>query len=91
MAAKMQAARLQKAHQESFANKAALAAQSKCGCFHCLKVFKPSEIVEWIEEKSGQTAVCPYCGIDSVIGESAEREITADFLRQMNEYWFSGV
>lgn len=35
------------------------------------------------------TALCPFCNIDSVIGESCGYVITKDFLSEMNEYWFS--
>ena len=58
-----------------------------CGCFHCLKIFSPSEITSWLEEGSG-TAICPYCGIDAVIGESAGHPITAAFLKKMNKHFF---
>lgn len=63
-----------------------------CGCFFCLKIFSPSEIQEWINsnnecDKEG-TAICPYCDIDSVIGESSGFPITKEFLRAMNKHWF---
>ena len=38
----------------------------KCGCFYCLKIFNPSVIDGWWDHED--TAVCPYCRIDSVIG-----------------------
>lgn len=60
---------------------------SSCGCFYCLTIFSPSEIVEWIQDEK-ETAVCPYCGIDSVIGESAGYPITKEFLEKMQKYWF---
>jgi hypothetical protein len=53
-----------------------------------LQIFAPSEIVEWIPDSKG-TAICPYCGIDSVIGESSGYPITKGFLEEMNRYWFS--
>ena len=74
------------AHRFSANHKEALQKDSLCGCFYCLKIFHPSEIEDWIEDKSG-TAQCPYCGIDSVIGESSGYPITESFLRKMKEYW----
>lgn len=59
----------------------------KCGCFSCLRIFHPGEIKFWIKDKKG-TAMCPYCGIDSVIGESSGYHITKEFLTKMKEYWF---
>jgi len=61
-----------------------------CGCFYCLAVFKPDKIEEWIDEKNdvGQTALCPECGIDSVIGSGSGFPISAEFLGKMHMYWF---
>ena len=61
-----------------------------CGCFYCLSVFKPIEIEEWIDEKDGigQTAMCPRCGIDSVIGSDSGISITREFLEKMHQHWF---
>ena len=65
---------------------------SICGCFYCGKIFDPVEITEWIIadnncDREG-TAICPYCGIDSVIGASSGFPITNIFLDKMNRYWF---
>ncbi|MBQ3182657.1 MAG: helix-turn-helix transcriptional regulator [Clostridia bacterium] len=57
-----------------------------CGCFYCKEIYSPSEITTWID--GGSTALCPRCGIDSVIGESSGYPITLDFLSRMNERWF---
>lgn len=35
------------------------------GCFYCCKTYAPSEIIEWVD--SQKTAICPKCGIDSVV------------------------
>ena len=43
---------------------------------------------EMIFEKDGvKTAICPICGIDSVLGD-ASVEITAEILEALNEYYF---
>ncbi|MCL2402200.1 MAG: hypothetical protein FWC90_06115 [Oscillospiraceae bacterium] len=52
-----------------------------------MKIFDPSEINEWVEDTSG-TALCPYCGIDSIIGESSKYPVTEEFLLKMNQCWF---
>ena len=59
-----------------------------CGCFYCEHIFSPNEIKDWIDDDPGGTAVCPYCGIDAVIGESSGYPITKEFLSKMNKYWF---
>lgn len=61
-----------------------------CGCFYCLKQFKPQLIEHWTDERdgTGQTAICPLCWIDSVIGSNSGYPITEEFLKKMHEYWF---
>ena len=81
-----------RAHLFSNNHKEALLNDKVCGCFYCLKIFDPKEITEWLEDdnpcdKYG-TAICPYCDIDSVIGESSGYPITPEFLSAMNKYWF---
>jgi hypothetical protein len=70
-------------------NKHELANDTVCGCFGCVIVFKPQEIIEWLPNfVDGETAVCPYCGVDSVIGESSGFPITNIFLQRMHNHWF---
>jgi hypothetical protein len=57
-----------------------------CGCFYCVSIFSPDEIVKWIDQ--GQTAMCPKCDIDSVIGSASGFPITKEFLQAMNDHWF---
>ena len=37
----------------------------------------------------GTTAICPRCGIDSVLGDRSGFPISAEFLSEMQRYWFS--
>ncbi|MCL2462716.1 MAG: cytoplasmic protein [Defluviitaleaceae bacterium] len=74
------------AHKFSAYNKETLVKDNLCGCFYCLKVFDPKEITWWVDKNN--TAVCPYCLIDSIIGESSGYPITAEFLLKMKKYWF---
>ena len=75
------------AHGYSINHKPELERDKVCGCFYCCKIFNPNKIEEWIEDSRG-TALCPYCGIDSVIGESSGFPITEEFLKEINERWF---
>ncbi|WP_337867994.1 cytoplasmic protein [Meiothermus sp.] len=74
------------AHQHASRHRAEILQSEQCGCFYCLRIFPPSEIEEWIDE--GQTALCPYCGIDAVLGSASGAQITEDFLGQMRERYF---
>jgi hypothetical protein len=75
------------AHEFCENNKEELQNDKRCGCFYCLEIFDPIEIKEWIPDTKG-TAICPYCGVDSVIGEYTGFPINAGFLSKMKEYWF---
>ena len=75
------------AHKFESNHREKLLKDSKCGCFYCLKIFSPNEIASWVKDISG-TAICPYCGIDAVIGEHSGYPISKDFLRKMREHWF---
>ncbi len=77
-----------KAHEHSFHNREQLKKKQKCGCFYCLRIFQSDEIERYIADEPHGTAVCPYCSIDSVIGESSGYPIEPEFLKCMNEYWF---
>lgn len=57
-----------------------------CGCFYCQAMFVPAEIARWCDE--GQTALCPECGIDSVIGAASGLRVDPDFLQRMHDRWF---
>ena len=55
-----------------------------CGCFFCKSLFSPLEIKDWIDGHS--TALCPKCGIDSVLPNMAKDE--KHILSNMRKYWF---
>lgn len=75
-----------KAHEFSSKNMPALQNDRVCGCFYCLRIFSPVQIERRLV--SEETALCPYCGIDSIIGESSGYPITEEFIAKMKAYWF---
>ena len=80
------------AHWYSSNHKPELEQDHVCGCFYCLRIFDPKEIEEWIIDDNPcdrrGTAICPYCGIDSVIGESSGYPSTRAFLEALHREWF---
>ena len=79
-----------KAYAHSSKHRDTIEGDTQCGCFYCLKIFPPSEITKWVaEEGEQQTAVCPHCSLDSVIGTSSGFPITEEFRNEMCEYWFA--
>jgi hypothetical protein len=80
-----------KAHKKSIFHKAEILKSDISGCFYCIKIYSPSEIKDWTDTNKPEnqhTALCPYCGIDSVIGSSSGYPITKEFLTKMNRHWF---
>jgi hypothetical protein len=75
-----------KAHEHCTLHRAEVEGSSLCGCFYCFATFPPTDISEWIDD--GQTALCPKCEIDSVIGTASGFPITREFLMRMHEHWF---
>ena len=62
-----------------------LEASAQCGCFSCFHIFQTATIKSWID--SNQTALCPNCGMDSVLG-SAYCRLADQFLRRMHQHHF---
>lgn len=79
---------MEKAHEYCTANEKALKDSDSCGCFYCLTIYRPSEIKEWIEDKNGNTAICPHCGIDAVLPSNDEHPLNKVFLQKMHQFWF---
>jgi hypothetical protein len=82
---------IQAAHKHCTNHRTEVLESALCGCFYCLKIFEPAKITDWVdtaEHEEGTTALCPYCGIDSVIGDKSGIALTPDFLREMNREWF---
>ena len=90
---KYQKEMLEAAHKYSIGNKPMLSQDKRCGCFFCGKIYDPKEITYYYQTDTNPydakgTAFCPYCSIDSVIGESAGFPLTKEFLDAMHDYWF---
>jgi hypothetical protein len=73
-------------------------ASKSCGCCNCVQVFPADEVVAWTgldmhnaEDPAAiaqQTAMCPRCGSEAVLGDKSGYPINAQFLGRMNEAWF---
>jgi len=77
------------AHAHSIAHRALVLGSERCGCFNCLSIFSPATISRWTDEVDGEcvTALCPRCGIDSVIGSASGFPVERGFLRKMQKRW----
>ena len=94
------------AHKHTSNHRAEIERSEECACYYCLKRYPPAEIRDWIDEHQvtrdendkrvvgevlGQTARCPRCGIDSVLGDASGFALTDEFMRAMQRSWFKPV
>lgn len=74
-------------HKASFRNREQIERSKQCSCFSCCRIFPASEVINYVSREE-PTALCPYCYVDSVIGDASGFPITEEFLKEMNKRWF---
>lgn len=77
------------AHKHSSRHRAEIEMSARCGCFFCFRTFPSTDIKAWTD--ANQTALCPRCGVDSVIGSASKHRLDDAFLRQMHTHFFSSA
>lgn len=70
------------AHEHAFRQREELEQSDGCACFYCFKTFPSTEITTWVDDN--KTAICPCCGMDSVIGSASGYPLTKAALRRMH-------
>lgn len=73
----------------AFNNKHLLKLSNWCGCFYCLNLFSYQDISQWKNDTYDQTAICPFCGMESVIPSDDTRDSTMKFLNILYDFYFS--
>lgn len=72
---------------ESSMHREALLASDVAACYYCFSEFPPSAVEEWCDgEDQGQTALCPRCGVDAVVGFKGPTDAT--WLRTAHQIGF---
>jgi hypothetical protein len=83
---------LKEVHKHSFKNKIELSKSIKCHCFHCFNEFLYDEIEMFYTEKDGnQTAHCPYCLVDSLIGDASGFDLSDELIDDLAYCYFRGL
>lgn len=83
---------LEKAHKHSFKNKDEVAKSIKCVCFHCFRTFPPKEIETYLGENDGkETALCPYCMCDTIIGDASGITLSDDLIDAIAYEYLHGL
>jgi hypothetical protein len=80
---------LEAAHKKSFQNEPLVRIAHDSACFCCLEHFPPSEIDEWVDDKLHRTAMCPKCGVDSVLTEETLNKVSDDLLKALQKQYFA--
>jgi hypothetical protein len=75
------------AHSHASKHRVSIEASDQCVCFSCFARFKPAKIAAWID--ANQTALCPKCGLDSVLGAASGSRIDEPFLRRLHIHIFA--
>lgn len=74
------------AHKHTMDNRHEIERSMECACFDCGEIYNASEVTEWTD--NGNTALCPHCGIDCVLGDASGIALTSEFLNAMYRRWF---
>jgi len=70
------------------ANRTEIEQSEQCFCAYCCQQFAASEVADFIKDKSGDTALCPKCGTDAVIGDACGLPLDKTMLKQLHQAWF---
>jgi hypothetical protein len=77
---------MRKAHKYTNDNVWYLVEPQDCICIYCLNRFNSTEIIDYSLD---DTAICPYCLVDGVIGEKSGYIFTDDEAIMMYEFFFN--
>ncbi len=83
---------IEKAHRATIYNRETILKSSLCTCFYCGSQVNPQEeeYLPWTD-KGDLTLLCPYCGIDAVIGDKSGFPINRlEFIYACSNLWFGG-
>ena len=75
-------------HSHTIRNRNEINQSEYCHCISCLKSYPSPIVINFIKDGVGETALCPYCGIDAVIGDACGLVINQEILTSLNKRWF---
>lgn len=84
--AEMDANKLKAAIGYATANRDKLKISKYAACYYCKQIYPASEVVEFCDSET--TALCPKCGIDSVLSDQSPYEFKIEVLEELNQFWF---
>ena len=75
-------------HSHTLRNRLEIESSEYCHCIGCCKSYPASLVGDFIKDGNGETALCPYCGTDAVIGDGCGLELNQDIMSALNKIWF---
>jgi hypothetical protein len=89
-------AQLKEVHHYSSRHRHLVERAARCGCFYCGAMFPSHEVETWCDDPeegvsatAGTTAICPRCGIDSVLPDNIPGvRLSMELLTAMREHFF---
>ncbi len=84
---------LEQYKQHAANNEIEILRSHQCGCFFCCRIFDARKVSNWASEPNGDaSALCPECGMPTVIGDASAVPLSEALLKEMNAYFYnSGV
>lgn len=69
-------------------NEIEILTSENCSCVFCRHTYSARLVKDWVSDNKGTNAICPNCGIDSVVGDSSGYTFDKEELKQINLYFF---
>lgn len=80
---------LEQLYQRSKNNDGEILNSDVCSCFFCRQTYSARDVCDWVSDDEGNmNAICPVCGMDSVIGDRKEGRLDHDTLKALNLRYF---
>lgn len=75
-------------HEHCSDNELEILQSDKCSCFFCRQTYSARNVNDWATEDGKMTAICPECGMTSVIGDACGIPMDKTLLKEMNLQYF---
>ena len=73
--------------KRSYENRPTIETSEICGCYYCRRTYKSQDVKEYVKDRNGETALCPRCGIDSVVPYDSSLDKNEDNFAESLEEW----
>lgn len=77
---------IKRLHSHTLRNRKEIEASDNCVCISCCEIFHASKVEDYIDK--GETALCPICGIDAVIGDCTGISMDSATLKELHKEFF---